>query len=97
MKQNYCFKLSFHPTQLHLQPRLSEQYLATIILDGEEVGDEKNKEELDISLEPQLDLSTNQITPDNHPFNIPTETLWEQTREKDKLTPSILKLLKDGS
>ena len=83
--------------QLHHQPRLSEQYLAATFLGGEESIDEEDKEEPDISLEPQLDLTADQVAPDEDPLDILTETLWNQAKEKDKFAPLILKLLKDGA
>lgn len=57
--------------------------------------DKEDKKELDTSLEPQLDLATNQITPDDDLFDVSTETFWEQAKKKDKFAPSILQLLKD--
>lgn len=57
--------ITLHAIQLHLEPRLTDQYLAATFLDGEEALDNNDSDEMDISFEPQLDLATDQTQPDD--------------------------------
>lgn len=94
---SYHQDITLHAIQLHLEPRLTNQYLAATFLDGEEALDNDDSNEMDISFEPQLDLTTDQAQPDDDPLDVPTETLWYLARERDRFAPLILKLLKEGA
>ena len=89
--------ITLHAIQLHLEPRITDQYLAATFLDEEKALDNNDSNETDISFEPQLDLATDQTQPDDDPLDVPTETLWDLARERDKFAPLILKLLKEGA
>lgn len=89
----YHQDIILHAIQLHLEPRLIDQYLAATFLDGKESLDNDDYNAVDILFEPQLDLATDQAQPDDDPLDVPTETLWDLAKERDKFAPLVLKLL----
>ena len=94
---DYYQDITLHAIQLHLEPRLTDQYLATTFLDGEKALNNDDGDDMDISFEPQLNLATDQAQPNDDPLNVPTETLWDLARERDRFAPLILILLKEGA
>lgn len=50
--------VSLYAIQLHLELRITDQYLATTFLEREKAFGEDDNDEVDISVEPQLDLDT---------------------------------------
>ena len=70
--------------------------LAPAILDQEQDLDEDDDTETDHE-EPQLDLVTDQLNPDDDPMDVATQDLWNRALDRDKFSPRVLEMLRNGS
>ena len=70
--------------------------LAPAILDQEQDLDEDDDTETDRE-EPQLDLVTDQLNPDDDPMDVATQDLWNRALDRDKFSPRVLEMLRNGS
>ena len=70
--------------------------LAPAILDQEQDLDEDDDTETDHE-DPQLDLVTDQLNPDNDPMDVATQDLWNRALDRDKFSPRVLEMLRNGS
>ena len=48
-------------------------------------------------MEQQLDLTIDQINPDEDPMNIPTQLLWDQAQQQDQFALNVFQMLRNGA
>ena len=92
----HCQEMKLSLLQFCLNSRTSAIHLAPAVLEQKhDLDQDDDFEDLD-SQESQLDLDIDQLNENQDPMNVSNQLLWNQAQQRDKFTPRILKMLRDG-